>query len=121
MTDDELFLTDQDIQLNELRAEVERLRAQLAIQYGMHPGGDLAKAAQAEIADLKSANALLHGLISNRDADIERQTERADRAQAHWEEYRAEVERLQADLQTILGEEDVELIWTIARAALEQP
>jgi hypothetical protein len=39
-----------------LQGEIERLRAALAIQYGMHPGGDLAKATQAEIERLRAAS-----------------------------------------------------------------
>ena len=44
-----------DYLATEAAAEIERLRTRLAIQFGMHPGGDLAKATQAEIERLRAA------------------------------------------------------------------
>jgi hypothetical protein len=38
--------------LEEAQAEIDQVRSQLAIQYGHHPGGDLAKAADAKITEL---------------------------------------------------------------------
>jgi hypothetical protein len=46
---------DREGEVQYLRGEVERLKAALAIQFGLHSGGDLAKAAQAEIERLKAA------------------------------------------------------------------
>ena len=51
----------------EAAAEIERLRTRLAIQFGMHPGGDLAKATQAEIERLRAENATLRTKLEARE------------------------------------------------------
>jgi chromosome segregation ATPase len=79
-----------------------------------HEKGEL----RAEIERLKADNAALTKFVGGEGkAEVERQTERADRAQAHWEEYRKEVERLQT-LVDFLEETCPEVV-IAARAALE--
>lgn len=59
--------------MQDARAEIEQLRAQLADERAAHAVAcQMRDEAATEAADLKSANALLHSLITNRDAEIER-------------------------------------------------
>jgi archaellum component FlaC len=58
--------------INYLEAEIEqlmdenaRLRMQLAIQYGMHPGGDLAKASKEKMEELEAEIERLRKIIRN--------------------------------------------------------
>lgn len=56
----------------------------------------------AEIADLKSANALLHGLVTNRDHELSVLTTVRDAQAMVIQERDAEIERLRSELQVAL-------------------
>jgi len=85
----------------EAATEIERLRTRQAIQFGMHPGGDLAKATSAEIERLRAER-------DERTAEVARLL--------------IEIERLRAALQQIADDAtpgDDNYCSEIARRALE--
>ena len=77
-----------DTYVAELRDEIERLRTRLAIQFGMHPGGDLAKATSTEIERLRGSEAALQ-------TEIERLRALSDKL---WTEHLIERENLKAEI-----------------------
>jgi hypothetical protein len=74
---------------------------------------------RAENEDLKSANALLHGLVSNRDTEIERLRDDLTMARSDWNNCIEDRKRLEAALREIERVGSVDRACNIARRALE--
>jgi len=85
-----LLLKDNSLHL-EAAAEIERLRTRQAIQFGMHPGGDLAKATQAEIERLRAT-------INEQSAAIERADRLVLACEQHLRDAKHEIAKLRTDL-----------------------
>ena len=88
---DDIRANGERSELDEAADEIERLRARLAIQFGMHPGGDLAKATSAEIERLRAT-------INTQSAAIERADRLVLACEQHLRDAKHEITKLRADL-----------------------